>query len=122
MKLSLFARKLVAPQDIVVYKVVGQFPGSQALQACYYDFDYEINKCYTTQMVREGLEVENGFHSYKDIKSAMMFRDKIGPSLKIVECVIPKGSEYYAGKQRVYTSKYDGAGFVSNSLIIKKVF
>lgn len=58
MKLSLFARKRVASQDIVCYKVVGQFPGSQALQAFYYDFIYEINKGYTGQLVREGMEVE----------------------------------------------------------------
>lgn len=126
MKLSLFAYRKFAKEPITCYKVVGAVPWDlreTKFMSFYYDWEYELGVVTYHRINRQAFDVHEGYHSYLNISDAMLFRDKMGNSkwIRIVECTIPKDSEYYVGKQRAYTSAYDAPGYVSNYLIIKKV-
>ena len=58
---------------------------------------------FTTLQEGEKLEdgrgtVNQGFHSYKDLHSALVFMARTPFSCLAVECIIPKGAKYYTGE------------------------
>lgn len=62
-----------------------------------------------------GGEVHQGYHSFIDINDAIYAHNLYG-HLKVVECIIPKGSKYIKG-----TNPDGSKGFVSNQIIINKI-
>lgn len=110
--------RLVAKEDITVYKVVQIFPDGKIL-SYFNDFPYEIGEIYNTNITVKHYEnvysdfyyIEQGFHSYNyhlyigldpflnmpvayDKSNASYYGDDIYGML----CVIPKGTEYYVNR------------------------
>lgn len=106
--------RLVAKEDITVYKIVQIFPDSK-IYSYYNEFPYELGKIYNTDItikyVQNSCEyyfIENGFHSYNynpDIGFDINLKNNIvcdkggavyrGPGVMGMLCIIPKGTEYY---------------------------
>ena len=59
----------------------------------YREFPIEIDKTYNSELIKKDGFVYEGLHSYKNLADAKESYVKI-----YVECIIPKGSEYYEGK------------------------
>ncbi|BBA65585.1 predicted ORF [Xanthomonas phage XacN1] len=128
--ISLFARRKKAKSDITVAKVIvvpltdDSLYGSQPYTP-YQRFPIEFGKLYTSELVRDGWDIDQGLHSYADFVDAYyvsrhlaygrynggFFNDKL--DLKVYKAIIPKGSFYYFGKHGD-----NGASYASNQLII----
>ena len=68
---------MVADEDIRVYKVMEQMPGSRTFDSLYYHKSYEVGQVYKTVIkpIYNNIEclyrtrIENGFHSYDRSKT-----------------------------------------------------
>ena len=108
----------IAKEDITCYKVI--YLKDNSLLSFYYDFEYILNKLYKTTTIStyyqvEGfISIEEAFHSYKSIRSAIEFYNKVSIYIRksiVVKCIIPKGAKFYQ----------DNECFASNQLIIKQI-
>lgn len=108
--------KYIAEKDIVCYKIVNL--RDNKIISYWYDFPYELNSKYTTQVLQPipvlngDICIEKGFHSYRNLDTAK--EDTWLPlteSLVIVKCIVPKGSEYYINSKEM----------VSNQIIIVEI-
>ena len=102
----------IASENIICYKAIGLRDGRYF--APYWNFEYELNVLYETEMSKEdGLvafdvkacndrerllnegfvltAIAQGFHSSSTIKRL----GKAYTGQKIMKCIIPKGAEYY---------------------------
>lgn len=108
----------IAEQDIVVYKLVHKLENGKFLTPfkkyevilgeTYEDFvetPYKIKSLDTTNYTSNWYRIDIGFHSFANKADAKFYRapsfgitDTIFTKfLKIVKCIIPKGSTYYEG-------------------------
>lgn len=110
----------IAKKDITCYKLINPNMTSWF----YTEFKWELNKLYETEMdfCPVYKTVSQAFHSYKTLQDLMYgYFQSLSPCM-MVKCTIPKGSEYYLGKQ----GELDG--YASNKIIaneildVKKVF
>ena len=99
-----------ATKDIICYKVVERiYTPQRGFRGPFYPFKYLPNIEYKAKDFRRDLYspvimpvTKGGFYTFKSIKSAEKLKDKLkrfclnSHRLMIVECVIPKGSLYYA--------------------------
>lgn len=119
--------KNVALEDIPVFKVMILL-GNSRLISKYYSFEYRIGETYSMNndeiilhRLKYGYIIEEGFHSYSsdskievhpDMMEILNARDMCVDRMSIysectyvkVECIIPKGSEYYVNKDGEYVS------------------
>lgn len=93
----------VAEKPITCYKVLWH-SGDKLLSFFHYNFEWEMDKVHFTTL-QEGEKladgrgtVNQGFHSYKDLHSALVFMARSPFSCLAVECIIPKGAKYYTGE------------------------
>lgn len=72
----------------------------------------EIGAVYYSEITVKGNEIHRALHSFKHLSDAAIFRDAnyISPIMRLVECVIPKGSVYYEGTFATYQ------GYASDTL------
>jgi len=72
----------------------------------------EIGAVYYSEITVKGNEIHRALHSFKHLSDAAIFRDAnyISPIMRLVECVIPKGSVYYEGTFAIYQ------GYASDTL------
>jgi len=123
-------KKRIATKDIKTFKV-GDVIDDQ-LKSYYQDFFYDFNLLYSTNVEPDYIHpyfhyILNGFHSYnfkkckyfKDkftnmlsVKSSRIVIDKYYSSASVVECIVPKGTEYYENEY---------GEIVSNQIIINKI-
>lgn len=110
----------IAKKDITCYKLINPNMTSWF----HTEFKWELNKLYETEMdfCPVYKTVSQAFHSYKTLQDLMYgYFQSLSPCM-MVKCTIPKGSEYYLGKQ----GELDG--YASNKIIaneildVKKVF
>ena len=89
----------IAEEDITCYKVLLHL--DDKLYSYYYNaFEWEMDKVHftTLQEKRSRRTVHQGFHSYKDLHSTLVLMTRAPFTCLVVECIIPKGTEYYVGK------------------------
>lgn len=122
-------KKRIATEDIKVFKVVDIIGGK--LRSYYYSYRYDFNQPYRTYVkpvfYPDQPRIFNGFHSYnpkkckyvKDkitgewhVKCGRIYLDTLNCDCHIVECTIPKHSEYYENEY---------GEIVSNQIIINKI-
>ena len=108
--------KYIAEKDIVCYKIV--YLQGKEIISFWYDFIYELNRKYTTQVLQpipapyDNIRIEKGFHSYRNLDTAKGdIWLSLMESLTIVKCIVPKGSEYYINNKEM----------VSNQIIIVEI-
>ena len=108
--------KYIAEKDIICYKIV--YLQGKEIISFWYDFPYELNRKYTTQVLQPipmpngDISIEKGFHSYRNLDTAK--GDvwlSLMESLVIIKCIVPKGSEYYINSKEM----------VSNQIIIVEI-
>lgn len=106
----------IAKEDITCYKVIN--PNMTSLY--YTEFKWELGKLYETEIEYRSKwdvsEVSQAFHSYQSLMDDLKFAyfKSLSPCM-MVKCTIPKGSEYYLGKQNEMN------GYASNKLIINEI-
>lgn len=110
--------KYIAEKDIVCYKIVNL--RDNKIISYWYDFIYELNRKYTTQVLQPiftkkgNICIKKGFHSYRNLGIAKdyIYYDMFSllPEI-IVKCIVPKGSEYYINSKEM----------VSNQIIIVEI-
>lgn len=136
-----FNKLKVAQEDIKCYKILYKSVHSDMYYAPYQNFIYMLGETYFTNMSVSydcniyGLSffkfmlyyffnnlldikgVNQGFHSYVNLKNAIKERneDLNHEELVICECIIPKGSKYYKGTYMHYN------GYVSDNIRINKI-
>lgn len=105
----------IAKEDITCYKVIN--PGMTSLY--YTEFNWVLGKLYETEIECcskwDFNEVSKSFHSYKTLQDLMHGYFKSLSPCMMVKCTIPKGSEYYLGKQ----DEMDG--YASNKIIVNEI-
>ena len=108
--------KYIAEKDIVCYKIV--YLQGKEIISFWYDFPYELNRKYTTQVLQPipmpngDIRIEKGFHSYRNLNIAKGdIWLSLMESLVIVKCIVPKDSEYYINSKEM----------VSNQIIIVEI-
>ena len=94
--------KQILQNDLTCYKII-----RKDLTAIFYDFQYELNKEYVTELgiphQSEKISsfprmiVKEGFHSFIEYEDAERNYNEINHthSYLFVECIIPKGAEIY---------------------------
>jgi len=132
----------IASKDITVYKIVKLVPDLESFKCIegdfhlkfhmlseFHNFEYKLNREYKTKMKlkriptcykykdRYDFEVNSGFHSWSKPRNELHMLESEKYKYVLVECIIPKGSEYYVGKHSLGGSK----GRVSNKIIIKSI-
>ena len=106
----------IAEEDITCYKVIN--PDMTSLY--YTEFKWELGKLYETERQCRSKwdvsEVSQAFHSYQSLMDDLTYAyfESLSPCM-MVKCTIPKGSEYYLGKQDAMD------GYASNKLIINEI-
>lgn len=72
----------------------------------------EIGAVYYSEITVKGNEIHEALHSFKYVSDAAISRDAYlnSPIMRLVECVIPKGSVYYEGTFATYQ------GYASDTL------
>ncbi len=93
------SKRTKAEEDIACYKIV-----TMSLSGCYYTYyqgiRINIGETYDSYLRKYksdfGSKVEEGLHSFKELKDARYFQSLRSWSF-IIKCVIPKGSWYYEG-------------------------
>ena len=94
---------IVAEKPITCYKVLWH-SGDKLFSYYHSDFKWEMDEVhFTTLQEGEKLEdgrgtVNQGFHSYKDLHSALVFMARTPFSCLAVECIIQEGAKYYVGE------------------------
>ncbi len=128
-----FSRRRIASKDITCYKVIRRRGGSfygwyqlahehvfgelQETTLDYPDYHKHMKGKGILQHMFGVFYINRGFHSFTSIKELKKYVDNMWASNPIfVECVIPKGSEYYIGKwdDETYTN------YASSKLIVVK--
>lgn len=109
---------IVAEKPITCYKVLWRLGVDKLHSYFHSEFEWEMNKVHTTTL-RKGKKSENGlktvyqgFHSYKDLHSAIMFLSTTQLTAVAVECIIPEGAKYYVGEDGEHRE-----GYASDKLI-----
>ena len=86
----------IAEKDITCYKVVETVRGNNQYKvkyiSLYQGFIYERGKTYFSEISRYYNKIEEGVHSYTNLKTASEYK-RYG--VVLIECTIPKGSTYY---------------------------
>lgn len=103
----------IAKKDITCYKVINPDMTSWF----HTEFKWELGKLYETEMdfCPVYKTVSQAFHSYKTLQDLMHgYFQSLSPCM-MVKCTIPKGSEYYLGRQ----DEMDG--YASNKLIVNEI-
>jgi hypothetical protein len=65
----------------------------------YQDVEIKIGETYKSKLIKYGPLIDEGIHSFKNLKDANYFAIKSINKI-VAKCIIPKGSEYYIGKYR----------------------
>lgn len=107
--LSVFAFRRKAKQDIPVFKVLVMPADGRNSFTPYQRTGMQLGSEYTSQLKREGFEVNYGLHTYEDFIDARnlasslqrgLFRSRHyneGLNVIVVDAIIPQGSYYYVG-------------------------
>ena len=118
MCLVIVSKKLIADKDIVCYKFLrSDIEDRNHFYPPYFSFCYKRNKLYKTNIIT-GKErfsdrtfAYNGFHSLVCKLDRYLFDSYLPDYYKLYKCIIPKGSEYYLGRDE---------DIVSNQIIVKR--
>jgi len=107
----------IATEDITCYKVI-----RKDMSSLYYDeFKWKFNKVYTSWIAtfertkNVDHAIYQAFHSYESLEGLKKEYYMATVPCIAVKCTIPKGSEYYLGRQ----GEMDG--YASNKLIANEV-
>lgn len=114
------ACRLVAKEDIRVFKIVYKMQDEDVFKSLYQDYPYSRGETYKTELKVSGGEINEGFHSYSNDGVILSKRDRVllimPTSVKggydfidyvpinkykvkyRMDCVIPSGSVYYQNK------------------------
>ena len=117
--------KLKATKDIVCYKVCRYIGGG--IYSFYYDkFKWVLNKEYeadrATRTYTRNNVYDGYFHTYKSLSTALSSLEiDIDSRIKIVKCIIPKGSYYYKGWHSPNIYGYLSEGYASKKLKIVEI-
>jgi len=124
----------IAKEDIVCYKIV--IEDGNNLYTLYQRMEVELGKHYKdkykiTQFYNCWHNVwkieEGGFHSYRNKKWAEVifrcsttdwFSQLLHKNLKLVECIIPKGTAYYEG---YFDNDINEETYVSKEIVYKQI-
>lgn len=111
---------IIAEKPITCYKVLW-YKEDKFVSFFHSNFEWEMDKVHTTTL-RKGEKLEDGrgtvyqgFHSYKDLYTALMFMSWTTLTCAAAECIIPKGAKYYVGEEGDYE------GYASEQLMPIKV-
>ncbi len=115
--------KLIADKDITCYKVLVAkkylFGLITKYRTPYYIAKVKLGRTYKSEIsiIDEcgSILIEKALHSFKFKSQAEKEASEHMPTWKIVECTIPKGSEYYIGEFDYYCS------YASNKLKYGKI-
>lgn len=126
---NLQLEKRTASKDIKVFKVGNIVDGQ--LMSYYQGFYYDFNQPYRTDVIPTSYYgsyfIYQGFHSYNPkkckyikadttgwwiVKSGRIDLDTYDSTTNIIECIVPKGAEYYQNEH---------GEIVSNQIIINKI-
>ena len=91
----------IAEEDITCFKVVSMREGK--VKSYYKGFPYEFGEEYKTRIecrfsfYYDELVINEGFHSYanKDLHNGTTLWVELNDGGILVECIIPKGSQYF---------------------------
>lgn len=121
--------KHIAEADIATYKVVNKISDNK-YESIFKKYVYEKDKVNDGFIRITGWEltimVDEGFHSYKrlgDAKFDYYIRKMHNfPNAVIIKCIIPKGSTFYNGFQRIGAngSTIVADQYVSDKIIVKE--
>lgn len=111
----------IAIEDIITYKVIAITNG--VMHAVWQLFEYKYHKLYKLSVPLRTYTLFNfdtvtidGFYSFNNWDDAWNLHlhcvNKSRYTTKVVECILPKGTEYYTTNNTI----------VSNQIIIKHVF
>lgn len=95
-----YNQPFVADRPIVVWKCLYQNAhAGRYAHPPYHTFRYEFGVEVSTEIVRNGYSVYEGFHAfYANGVSPRMKRIKSTHNVKVYPCVIPKGATFFIGK------------------------
>lgn len=103
----------IAKKDIIVYKHIID-NGNKTYKSSYQWSEIIIGDTYTSELGINYSSVQEGLHSFKLLEDAIINGKEYHEP--IIECIIPKGSEYYEG---TFVNK---EAFVSNQLKYVKLY
>lgn len=119
----------IAEKDIVCYKVLEYSPYFKKYLTPFRDFSMEIGQtvhCKGPWVFDKEAFIEDvfhpelgagGFHTYKHKADAENLAVELTNSAMVIECIIPKGTEYFCGK-----CDYFAVGYASKTLkLVKEV-
>ena len=102
--------KKIAEKNIPIIKIC--FKKAGKIISLFYNFEYVLNKVYTTKLIPEfPFTINHGFHSYAKECELQNFVHMYNDNLYLVSGYIPKGSVYYIN------THYE---IVSNSIVLTK--
>lgn len=100
--------KKIAEKNIPIIKIC--FKKAGKIISLFYNFEYVLNKVYTTKLIPEfPFTINHGFHSYATECELQNFVHMYNDNLYLVSGYIPKGSVYYIN------THYE---IVSNSIVL----
>lgn len=129
-------KKLIAEEDIVCYKVATVWYKSKngirtklEMKTPFQKCTVELNKTYDSKLivekVMETFTIHIGIHSFITKEGAEKLCNHLNRFLeyyKVIECVIPKGSEYYVGRFFSTSSRITNPNsYASNKLTYKTI-
>jgi hypothetical protein len=66
----------------------------------YQNVEIKIGETYKSELIKYGLSIEEGIHSFKSLEAAIYYAS-LEEKRIVAKCIIPKGSEYYVGEYSV---------------------
>lgn len=107
----------IAKEDVICYKIITTDIESGNYVSYYYsEKKWELNKVYCSSLGRYRDNVLEGFHSYANYQDALKILEQDMPlGCILVKCIIPKGANYYKGKQQ------DNDGYASNQIKMTEI-
>lgn len=107
----------IAKEDVICYKIITTNIESGNYVSYYYsEMKWELNKVYCSSLGRCRDYVREGFHSYAHYQDALKILEQDMPlGCILVKCIIPKGANYYKGKQQ------DSDGYASSQIKMTEI-
>lgn len=121
-------QSLIAKEDITCYKIVNYFFKDKrfVIRSFHMSFPYQLNKIEYEPLFPPVTTDYNNFvdHAFHSYKTFIIANDQyaMAPSVEvedaaIVECIIPKGTQYYEG----YHNHPDLIGYASKEIVLKRI-
>ena len=110
----------IATEDIPCYKLVGKSSFSRELLTPYQKVPVKLGSTYKSKLIRHSNgNVTYGLHAFLTLDQALCNTFTSLYDVRIVKCIIPKGSKYYIGE---FYSHYKKTAIAADTLIYGKRF